>query len=686
MYNVRFICLLIFFAGIVNVFAQDQTVGLFFNDSRSFNGYTLFNPMRSTTTYLIDNCGHAVNSWTSSYQPDLSVYLLEDGSLLRTCRVGTVPDLGGRLEIFDWDGNMTWSYNFDSEYFSMHHDIEPMPNGNILLISYDVYTPYQATLAGRDPSLIDEEVWAEKIIEIEPVGTNSMNVVWEWKAWDHLVQEFDPLMANYGTVADHPELLNLNYSASLGSSANTDWIHANAIAYNPDIDQILLCSRNLSEILIIDHSTSTAEAAGHAGGLYGKGGDLLYRFGNPLAYNRGTANDRMLFFQHDAEWIPAGYPDEGKITLFNNQTSSTTSSIVIIDPPIDSGGYYSDPGLSFYGPVDFAWSFESAEIYASNLSGAQQLPNGNMLICSGTNGRIYEVDLDGDFLWKYINPVGNGGAVNQGDVPVNSNFFKGKRFAPDFAGFIGHDLIAGDPIELNPWPGDCQVLEDTLARFDLKVYLQGPYNGVSMSHELSDYDAIPFSQPYNISPWNYKGTENVSSLPETNIVDWILVEFRDAENPGSAVSATTICKQAGFLLSDGSVVGSDGISNLELYNTILNDIYVVIWHRNHLGVLSATPVVGINELLTFDFTIGEGQVYNNSLGYTELSTGIWGMVAGDSNRDMLIDDIDIDDNWKLKAGLKGYLPADFNLDQQVNNKEKNDLWYFNRIKVGQVPY
>lgn len=685
MIKLRLFHLLLFVAGVFNVFAQDQTIGLFTNDSRSFNGYTLFNPMRSNNTYLIDNCGYVVNSWTSSLQPDLSVYLLDDGSLLRTCRVGTNPDLGGRLEIFDWDGNITWSYDFDSEFYEMHHDIETMPNGNILIISYDVYTPNQAILAGRDPALIDAEVWAEKIIEIEPIGTDAINVVWEWKAWDHLVQDYDQLMANYGIVSDHPELVNVNYSASLGSSANTDWIHANAISYNPDLDQIMLCSRNLCEFLIIDHSTSTLEAAVHTGGIYGKGGDILYRFGNPASYDRGTSGDRMLFFQHDAKWIPPGYPDEGKITLFNNQTSSTTSSVVIIDPPMDSAGFYTDPGLSFYGPDNFSWELESSEIYASNLSGAQQLPNGNMLIFSGTNGRIYEVDIDGNFLWKYINPVGNGGAYNQGEVPANSNVFKGKRFSPDFSGFVGHELIAGDRIELNPWPDGCQILEDTLAEFDLKVFLEGPFNGLSMDQYLYDMDVIPLTHPYNIVPWNYKGTESVVALPEADIVDWLYIEFRDAANPSLATPNTTIGKQAGFLLADGSVVDIDGISNLEFYNTINDQLYIVIWHRNHLGILSSAPAIGINDFLTFDFTISETQVYNNSLGYTELSTGIWGMVSGDGNQDLLINDSDKIDNWNLQAGYKGYLPADYNIDNQTDNTDKNDFWYKNRSKSSQVP-
>jgi len=686
MFKVRFIYICLFLIGYVNAYSQDQTVGLFTNDSRSFNGYTLFNPMASTTTYLIDNCGNIVNSWQSNYQPALSVYLLEDGNLLRTCRVESIPGLGGRLEKLDWDGNITWSFDFPSSSFAMHHDIEPLPNGNILVISRDIYSPSEAILAGRNPFLLNDELWAEKIIEIEPIGSDTINIVWEWKAWDHLIQDFDQLMANYGTVADHPELLNINYSASSGPNAKSDWIHANAISYNPELDQIMLCSRNLSEIYIIDHTTNSSEASGHIGGLYGKGGDILYRFGNPIAYNRGTATDRKLYFQHDAHWIPEGFPDEGKIILFNNQVSPTTSSVMIISPPMDSAGYYQNPGLSFYGPHYFSWMYEGSNIYSGRLSSAQQLPNGNVLICPGTQGKMIELNVDGNILWEFVNPVGNGGPVNQGEVPVNSNVFKCMRYAPDFPGFSGNSFISGDPIELNPWPSDCQILEDTLAKIDLKVFLQGPFNGLTMDYQLEDIESFPFSQPYNISPFNYNGTESVFHLPEVDIVDWIMVEYRDAANPSSAISSATISRQAAFLLSDGSIVGLDGISSLEFYNTIIHQLYIVLWHRNHLGILSAYPVLNIDEYLTYDFTTGENQVYNNTLGYVELSSGKWGMAAGDANHDQIIDDLDMNEIWNLQTGIKGYFPADFNMDYQIDNIDKNDFWILNINKISQVPF
>ena len=280
--------------------SAQQTVGLFLNDSLSFNGYTLFSPSSNTNAFLIDNCGFQVNMWTTNFRPGLSCYLLEDGNLLRTARIAnnfSAGGSGGRIELYDWNSNLLWGYDYSSAAYQQHHDVEYLPNGNILILAWEVYTDTEAIDAGRNPANVGSAIWSEHIIEIEPVGTDQANVVWEWHLWDHLVQDFDPTKANFGVVADHPELLDIN----LNSSINPDWIHLNALDYNPDLDQIVFCSRILDEIFIIDHSTTTAEAAGHTGGNSGKGGDFLWRWGNPQNYDRGNMNDQRLWGQHNSE-------------------------------------------------------------------------------------------------------------------------------------------------------------------------------------------------------------------------------------------------------------------------------------------------------------------------------------------------------------------------------------------------
>ncbi len=90
-----------------------------------------------------------------------------------------------------------------------------------------------------------------------------------------------------------------------------DWTHVNAVAYDADLDQILLTVRAFSEFWIIDHSTTSAEVRGHAGGRSGMGGDLLYRWGNPQAYRAGTKLDQRLFSPHDCALDPAGRARRG---------------------------------------------------------------------------------------------------------------------------------------------------------------------------------------------------------------------------------------------------------------------------------------------------------------------------------------------------------------------------------------
>jgi len=253
-----------------------RTVGLFMNGERSYNGYTLFAPLNYYTTYLIDNDGYLVNSWDSDYEPGNTVYLLENGNLLRAA--DPWPDgnpyfnaggKGGRVEEFTWDGTLAWEFEYASEQYLLHHDIEVLPSGNVLMIAWEYKSDDDALAAGRDPLLLDGNgLWPEHVIEVEPDADGSGGtIVWQWHVWDHLIQDYDFFKDNYGMVEDHPELIDLNYVHRIGA----DWIHMNAIDYNEDFDQILLNTPFFKEFWVIDHSTTTGEAAGHTGGNSGMG-------------------------------------------------------------------------------------------------------------------------------------------------------------------------------------------------------------------------------------------------------------------------------------------------------------------------------------------------------------------------------------------------------------------------------
>jgi hypothetical protein len=186
------------------------------------------------------------------------------------------------------------------------------------------------------------------------------------------------------------------------------------VAYNPDLEQIAISVHGFSEFWIIDHSTTKAEAAGHRGGKSDKGGDLLYRWGNPRAYRAGTKADQKLFAQHNAHWIPKGLPGAGHILVFNNgsgRPDGTYSSVDEIVLPVDAQGRYEYKAGVAFGPDKPVWSYtapKKTDFYSFFISGAQRLPNGNTFICSGANGITFEVTPEKEIVWQYINPVKGG--------------------------------------------------------------------------------------------------------------------------------------------------------------------------------------------------------------------------------------------------------------------------------------
>jgi len=219
---------------------------------------------------------------------------------------------------------------------------------------------------------------------------------------------------------------------------------------------------------------------------------------------------------------------------------------------------------------------------------------------------------------------------------------------------------------------------------DLLVFLEGPFTVSEMGTSLNSEGLIPLLQPYNSAPWNYSGPESVVSIPNPNVVDWVLIELRDAANATSATSATRIARQAAFLLKDGSVVGTDGSSILQFNNTFTQQLFVIVWHRNHLGIMSANGVTATGGIYAYDFSTAASKVYGGSTGYKNLNGSVWGMVAGDSNHDGLIN-LGDKTQWAAFAGKKGYYDSDYSLNAQVNNPDKNEKWLPNLSKIEQIP-
>lgn len=465
-----FLFAILFLCCFNHLFAQTQTVGLFTRTVGSYDsGYILFPPVfNCDTTYLIDRCGKLVHKWPSTYTPGADAYLLQDGSLLRSghypntlfdsCGCGT----GGIIERIDWSGNVVWHYIISDSTQVQSHDICPMPNGNILVNVWESIPASLALKVGRDPAYLGSRLYLPKVMEIKPLGTDSAEIVWTWRLWDHLIQERDPAKPNYGIVSDHPELANINFvNLAAEPAKGPDWTHVNTVTYNPSLDQIMLSFRNFNEICIIDHSTTTAEAATHTGGNSNMGGDIIYRWGNPQVYGRGTPADTKLFLQHSPVWITNG-KYSGQILIFNNGTGRTGgavgSSVDIIDPPIDASGNYTIASGAAYGPSSLSWRYPatpSISFFSTNMGNAMVMPNGNFFINNANSGRFFEIDSTNTIVWKYVSPVSNGTALAQYDPAVSNAVYRCLFYPADYPAFIAHVPDPGEPIEIDPLPTSC---------------------------------------------------------------------------------------------------------------------------------------------------------------------------------------------------------------------------------------
>jgi hypothetical protein len=469
-------------------------LGLWISEPEAYQGYTLVAPVKSTRTHLIDMQGKVVRTWESDSTPALGTSLLENGHLLRAELLqgapGTDgPGAGGRVREFTWEGELVWDFKLTTDKQLPHHDITRLPNGNVLMIVWDRKTIPEAIAAGRKPDLVDRRLFLlDCLLEVKPTGKTTGEVVWEWHLWDHLVQDHDPSKANYGKVAEHPELVDFNYYENpigvianqkggvdklrslgyVGSGMptnlpriNPDWSHLNGVAYNAELDQIVVISLPFNEFWIIDHSTTKAEAAGHKGGRGGKGGDLLYRWGNPRTHRAGTKAEQRLFAPHSAHWIPPGLPGAGHMLVFNNGSArpdGNYSSVEELSLPVDGNGGYARSSASTFGPSQLIWSYtapKKSDFYSMLLSGAQRLPNGNTLICSGSNGTLFELTPEEEVVWKYINPIRGGygpprskqGGDGQFGPVGGGSMFRADRYGRDYAGLAGKDLTPGKTIE-----------------------------------------------------------------------------------------------------------------------------------------------------------------------------------------------------------------------------------------------
>jgi len=372
--------------------------------------YTLFAPMQSTDTLLIDQQGNTVHTWQSEYRPGLSVYLLESGELLRTGSTSSKPTVfagqfggsAGLIEILDWHSNVIWSTMLATDSYLSHHDVEQLPNGNILAIVWEAITAQQAIDLGRN-QVSSDTLWADAIYEICR-SSNSNNctdgeIVWRWSSWDHIVQDVDNTITStyVSDISEHSNKINLNFFNGAGAS---DWTHINSVDYNPATGQILLSVHNFNEYWVISHSEPSQ--------------GIISRVGNPAAYN--GIGEQTLFVQHDAQWIEDGAPGAGNILVFNNGSNRPDGNYSSVDEFCFQGNNCTE------GEILNSYSEGAAgAFYADRISGAQRLKNGNTLVCEGTEGRLFEYNANHEITWEH----------NYG-----SQIFRATRYESDYLGLI----------------------------------------------------------------------------------------------------------------------------------------------------------------------------------------------------------------------------------------------------------
>ena len=256
------------------------------------DGLVLISDFSTESVVLIDTDNNIVNSWEISDYNFFRSYLTSDSILVAFSKLDNIPV----IQKFDWDNSVIWTFIFEEGECKMHHEQVILPNGNIIAICREI-------IVADENIYFNEDIVIDKIIEIEPIANNQANIIWEWHFYDHFIQDYDSDILNFGIISENPQLFNINAYDQF-----SDYSHLNCVDFNPELNQIIFSSRSLNEVFIIDHSTTTEEASGHIGGIYGKGGDFLYRWGNPINYNRGDILDQKLHAPHAVNWINSNYP------------------------------------------------------------------------------------------------------------------------------------------------------------------------------------------------------------------------------------------------------------------------------------------------------------------------------------------------------------------------------------------
>jgi PKD repeat protein len=408
-----------------------------------------------------------------------------------------------------------------------------------------------------------------------------------------------------------------------------------------------------------------------------------------LVVSNGTINDLEL----KSDYITVSEWGASTATLSLQNVSATAPGEIAVPLRLDAISSNLIVGIQisfYYDPTYITWMGTSAtpDDGVSYINPALT-PLGGDWLWNSLTGNLIFIWTDPNLSGVFVSP-GNllvfrfnylGGLTVGQSTPLT--FSLTLKYADGKEGKIINELVDENfqPYFLTLVNGI--ILNDGVKKVNLKVFLEGPYNGTEMTPKLTG--VLPLNQPYNVSPWNYNGSESVSEIPAVAI-DWILVELRDAAAPAQATSGTRIGEQAGFLRNDGKILDHQGNDWMTFNNmTINNNLYVVIHHRNHLSIMSSIGLTANAGVYSYDFSTGATQAYGSTSAHKQIGPGVWGMIGGDGNSDGNITTTDKTPVWDTQSGLQGYFESDYNLDMQSDNKDKDNIWAPNLGKGNQVP-
>ena len=344
-----------------------------------------------TQAYYLNKDGSKGDTYTFDLRLGNDITPEENGNLLGIFKPQNDPPFtfgggGGILRELTPQGEVVWEYNTVNENEIAHHDLTKLPNGNVLTLIWERIPLAQAISLGASTT---SDIFLEKIIEVDP---SDNSIVWQWKSWEHGIQDFFEDQNNYGDLRTNLRKIDLNYNHT---QANGDWMHANAITYDESRDLIFISVNFYHEVWAIDHSTTPQEAASSSGGNYGFGGDLVYRFGNPNTHDGlGTA---FLDNVHHPNFSNEAHT---QMLLFSNGGTTEQSTVyeILLPEPLSL-----DPDTD--NSPALIWNFTDPQLFNGKISGAVKLGNGNVLITEGDFG-FWEVTQDQFVAWKY-DGIGN---------------------------------------------------------------------------------------------------------------------------------------------------------------------------------------------------------------------------------------------------------------------------------------